>query len=104
MFVTYLGLSGVPFMMDVCGPNCQDAVKDYYGQMNIRLRKELDEKYEREIQEAIRIVKNNAVDISPETINAPAEEVQPFINYWPSTVTPRTRPNNRRRRHKCSIM
>ena len=102
LLLTFLELSGVVFLLHACSKNCQDKVVKAYGERNIQLQKELDEKYEREIKEAERLVRNNAVDISPETINAPAIAVQPFVPQWPRGP-PYVR-HNRRHRKKCTIM
>ena len=100
LLLTFLELSGVVFLLHVCSKNCQDKVIEAYGKKNVQLQKELDEKYEREIKEAERLVRSNTVDISMETINAPAGTVQPFVPQWPRG-TPYVR---RRHRKKCAIM
>ena len=89
------------FLLHACSKNCQDMVSKEYGDKNVRLQKEADEKYERSIKEAQRLVNNNSVDISPQTINAPEGQVQQFVPQWPRGAPYR---RNNRRRHKCAIM
>lgn len=105
LLLSFVGLSGVTFLLNACSQTCQDKIMEEYGEKNIKIQKELDEKYEREKKEAERFVTKNAVDISPEVINAPNHLVQQFVPLWPRGQPYNRNANNRRRRwQKCSLM
>ena len=108
MLLSFVELSGVTFKLYTCSQECQTKVINEYGEKNIQIQKELDEKYEKEKREAERFVARNTVDISPETINVPANLVERFVpqGYRASELQARVnlRHNNRRQRRKCAIM
>lgn len=91
------------FKLNVCSKSCQDKICEEYGTRNIQLQKEADQRYEQTINEAQRLLSNTDIDISPEAINAPQNEVQDFVPQWPGGLA-FTRNRQTRRRHKCAIM
>ena len=111
LLVTFCELSGVPFLICACSQECQKAISQKYGDMNIELQKQLDLEYERMVKEANTLAKHGDVDIT--SLNVPDMDVQI------STVTHRwangygssynyphlyTHQHRRRHRKKCSIM
>ena len=74
---------------------------------NQELQRKLDEEYEKSIQDAQKLVDDNKVDISPDTINAPEGQVSHFTdpNYRASDIIHSLRTRQRaRRRKRCIVM
>ena len=106
MLVSFLGLSGVPFLLEACCKECQDNIKDTFGKKNVEIQKKLDQEYDEQIKQAQRQVDRNEVDISSETINVPEHLVDHFNrpNYRANDFRYSNRFRPRRHHKKCTIM
>lgn len=107
MLVSFLGLRDVPFILHACSELCQETIKVNLVKQNQELQRKLDEEYEKSIQDAQKLVDDNKVDISPDTINAPEGQVSHFTdpNYRASDIIHSLRTRQRaRRRKKCIVM
>ena len=82
LLVTFMELSGVPFLLKGCSEACQNELMERYGQKNIELQEKLDSEYDESIRQAQREM---------------GTEV-----YVPRPQRHRTRTTRRRKR--CSIM
>lgn len=99
LLVTFVELSGVPFLLNACNETCQKELMDRYGEKNIQLQKQLDKDYEASIKQALREVEKGTVDLGP----APGPYTPPppwNTRAWNTN----TRRMQQRRRKKCSIM
>ena len=105
MLVSFLGLRDVPFILHACSELCQETIKVNLVKRNQELQRNLDEEYEKSIQHAQKLVNENEIDISPETINAPENQVfhytLPYNNYRASDYSQSRRA---RRLKKCIVM
>lgn len=105
MLVSFLGLRDVPFILHACSELCQETIKVTLVKRNQELQRNLDEEYEKSIQHAQKLVNENEIDISPETINAPENQVFQFIPYKGYRASDYSQPRRaRRRRKKCIVM
>ena len=102
MLMRFLGLHGVPFKFYACSDGCKERLVSHYTDIQKQLKDEIDREYDENVQAALKAMKNGGtVDISPNTINAPADQVQHFTapSYRASS-----RYTHRSRRKKCTIM
>lgn len=104
MLVSFLGLRDVPFILHACSELCQETIKVTLVKRNQELQRNLDEEYEKSIQHAQKLVNENEIDISPETINAPENQVFQFIPYNGYRASDYSQPRRARRRKKCIVM
>jgi TRAP-type C4-dicarboxylate transport system substrate-binding protein len=90
LLVTFVELSGVPFLLKACSENCQTKLMEMYGQKNVELQEKLDSEYDESIRQAL---KEQGMEVS--------------------TPQPQHRHRSRRRHHqthstrrrkRCSIM
>ena len=109
LLVTFCELSGVPFLICACSQECQKAISQKYGDMNIELQKQLDLEYERMVKEANALAKHGDVDIT--SLNVPDVQISTVTHRWAngygsSYNYPHLYTHQHRRRHrkKCSIM
>ena len=86
-------LSGVPFGLCACSENCQNDLVSFYGDKNIELQKELDDKYQEMVKAAQEEVDNGLTEELPQRTYS----YQSPYNFTSTS-------NRRRRRKKCSIM
>ncbi len=102
LLLSFLELRDVPFRLHACSELCQTAIKGKYTDVQKELQRKMDAGYKDMVKNAHRLVKASAIDISPETINAPSSEVSPFApmyTYRASHFNAR-----RRRKQRCAIM
>jgi len=102
MLVSFLELRDVPFVLHACSAQCQEVIKDKFIRRNKELQRKLDEDYEKSIRQAQKLVDENKVNISPDNLNVPENEVAhfaPTYNYRASNISRRAR-----RRRGCIVM
>ena len=100
--MSFLELRDVPFLLHACSEQCQEAIKNKFIKRNKELQQKLDEDYEQSIRQAHKLVDENKVDISPDNINVPENQVNhfaPTYNYRASNYSRRAR-----RRRGCVVM
>ena len=106
LLVTFCQLSGVPFLICACSQECQKAIAQKYGDMNIELQKQLDLEYERMVKEA-----NKHGDVDITSLNMPDVQISTVAPRWANGYGSSynhlhlyTQQHRRRHRKKCSIM